>query len=333
MYYVPGSALKGFEQLVEKYLHDPKQLMLNAGVDPESLKLPNAKVPGQNAFDLMESAATQLDERHFGIQLAQIQDASILGTLWFLIKNAQTIGSAVKIFVDNYAIHASANFYSLQPSERGVYLVFNVNPSIQGEYTQVIEHALTQCCLTVRRYVSPDWNPEVVCFREKKPKDTRLMASIFGDNILFKQEFDGLLLTLDELNLPIKEASEIQRIHFENDLSLEQDLEPLSNIVRVESIINANLTKHNCTLKYVAYCMNMKPRTLQHLLKQNGTSFSAIVQKTKLNLACRYLQDSSLSITEISERLFFSDISLFTRFIKKHTGQTPTQIRKQYSNK
>ncbi len=76
----------------------------------------------------------------------------------------------------------------------------------------------------------------------------------------------------------------------------------------------------------VAKRLGMTSRSLQRRLKDEGTSFQAVRDATRQELARRYL-DARLSIAEISFLLGFSEPSAFFRAFKRWTGLTPLEAR------
>jgi AraC-like DNA-binding protein len=71
----------------------------------------------------------------------------------------------------------------------------------------------------------------------------------------------------------------------------------------------------------------MTPRTLQRRLQAEGGSYLPLLARARLQEARRLLTSTSLSMTEIGERLGFSALSAFTRFFTQHQGQPPGQFR------
>jgi AraC-like DNA-binding protein len=79
-------------------------------------------------------------------------------------------------------------------------------------------------------------------------------------------------------------------------------------------------------IEVVAKRLGLTPRSLQRRLKDEGTSFQAVRDATRHQLAERYLADR-LSIAEISFLLGFSEPSAFFRAFKRWTGHTPLRAR------
>jgi AraC-like DNA-binding protein len=78
----------------------------------------------------------------------------------------------------------------------------------------------------------------------------------------------------------------------------------------------------------IASLMNMSSRTLQRKLRDEGMSFTALLQETRLELAQRYLAEQNRSVVETAYMLGFSEPSTFSRAFKRWTGVAPADYRK-----
>ncbi len=68
---------------------------------------------------------------------------------------------------------------------------------------------------------------------------------------------------------------------------------------------------------------------ISHLFsKRLGMSFNDYINSLRVSEACRYLLNSSLSITEISELAGFNTLRTFNRAFIKQTGVSPSEYRK-----
>ena len=78
----------------------------------------------------------------------------------------------------------------------------------------------------------------------------------------------------------------------------------------------------------VASLLNVSPRNLQRRLESNSISYSELLQQTRQDLACRYLQDRHMTLVDVSLSLGFHDQSNFVKAFKRWHGMTPGQFRK-----
>ena len=86
------------------------------------------------------------------------------------------------------------------------------------------------------------------------------------------------------------------------------------------------------TPQAVAEMMHVSERTLQRRLGEQGTSYLALLNTARINVATELLGDRSLRIVDIANSLGFDDQSHFTRFFRRVSGVTPTTYRQCLDN-
>lgn len=67
--------------------------------------------------------------------------------------------------------------------------------------------------------------------------------------------------------------------------------------------------------------------TLRRHLEDEGTSFAALLEEARRDLAFEYLRDRSLTLTEIAFLLGYGSVSSFGRAFQRWTGRTPAAHR------
>lgn len=73
--------------------------------------------------------------------------------------------------------------------------------------------------------------------------------------------------------------------------------------------------------------VGVSERTLHRILAREGTSYSALIDRTRAELAKYLLTTSSLSIERISVDVGFADATSFSRAFKRWTGMSPLLYR------
>ncbi|KVE99163.1 AraC family transcriptional regulator [Burkholderia vietnamiensis] len=81
------------------------------------------------------------------------------------------------------------------------------------------------------------------------------------------------------------------------------------------------------SLEDMARLMNMSPRTLKRRLHEEGTTFRVLLAQARGAMAETLLGDARLSLTEVAERLGFSDLSSFSQAFKRWYGLPPGTYR------
>ncbi|WP_024873308.1 helix-turn-helix transcriptional regulator [Tolumonas lignilytica] len=82
----------------------------------------------------------------------------------------------------------------------------------------------------------------------------------------------------------------------------------------------------------VCFALKISRWTLNEKLKQENTTFSDILKKVRVTMACKLLIDTNKSMQEISELVCFSSLSVFSRFFKSNLNISPLSYRQKHSN-
>lgn len=96
---------------------------------------------------------------------------------------------------------------------------------------------------------------------------------------------------------------------------------------RVRREIRDMLPSGRVSAEAVAGRLRVSTRSLQRKLKDEGTSFQAILDETRAALALIYLRDRKLSTEETSFLLAYRDPNSFYRAFSDWTGMTPAEAR------
>ena len=90
---------------------------------------------------------------------------------------------------------------------------------------------------------------------------------------------------------------------------------------RVENAITPRLPHGTMNISNIASDLGMSVRTLSRRLADEGQTFSTILEELRSDLANRYLQNSSLSISQIAWLLGYSEVSSFAHAFQRWTGK------------
>ena len=96
----------------------------------------------------------------------------------------------------------------------------------------------------------------------------------------------------------------------------------------IASLVRKMIPMGKCSAEAVAQQLWCDKRTLQRKLKARNTSFQAIVDAVRFELASTFLTDTDLSLTQLTEMVGYRDLSTFSAAFKKRFGQSPTTWRK-----
>jgi AraC-like DNA-binding protein len=97
---------------------------------------------------------------------------------------------------------------------------------------------------------------------------------------------------------------------------------------RVKTYLQGKDCRSWPVLNAMASQLSMSRRTLIRKLEREGTSYQALVDEIKGNLACWKLENTEQSIGDLSYLLGYDDESNFSRKFRRWRGMTPSQYRK-----
>jgi AraC-like DNA-binding protein len=89
------------------------------------------------------------------------------------------------------------------------------------------------------------------------------------------------------------------------------------------------VTRQRCKAERVARMRLVDRRTLSRRLRAEGTTFRQLANEAKFRVANQLLADTTMSVTQISEVLGFSELAAFTHAFRRWSGTTPSAWRRE----
>ena len=96
---------------------------------------------------------------------------------------------------------------------------------------------------------------------------------------------------------------------------------------QIRRILEVNTESEMPDFESVAFQLNTSTQTLRRRLKDESTSFQAIKDQVRRDLAICHLSENKYSINDIALKVGFTEPSTFHRAFKKWTGVTPGDYR------
>ncbi len=174
--------------------------------------------------------------------------------------------------------------------------------------------------------------PLQVGFHYERPADTAPYESMFAPApVVFGTPDSFQIYANDLLDQPVVGANKEMFALFEDKAQrLLSDYEARNTYqFKVRQRIVNSLQGATPAIETVAAELAVSVRKLQAELAAEGTSFSAILNDARRDLAMQYLSENETSKAEIAYLLGYSEVSVFSRSFKKWTGLTPSEYASQ----
>jgi AraC-like DNA-binding protein len=96
---------------------------------------------------------------------------------------------------------------------------------------------------------------------------------------------------------------------------------------QVRAILRTALLTGHGNADQIASLFSMHSRTLHRRLTVAGTSFRALVDEIRFEIACQMLAETDADVSHVANVLNYADSSAFTRAFRRWSGTTPAQWR------
>jgi AraC-like DNA-binding protein len=138
-----------------------------------------------------------------------------------------------------------------------------------------------------------------------------------------------LVFRAEDAAMPFLTANTKMWDFFEPDLQRRlSDLEETAKVAdRVRAALLELLPGGPASMEAVSKRLGASTRALQRRLKNEGSNFQDVLNRTREELARHYLKSSRMTSAEISFLLGFEDPNSFFRAFHQWTGSTPEQAR------
>jgi AraC-like DNA-binding protein len=169
-----------------------------------------------------------------------------------------------------------------------------------------------------------------VSFRHSPPADLSEHRRLFRAPIRFNRPVNGVVLRRALLDAPLVKADPglcgVLERHVRELVERMPKATALSD--RVRELVASELSTGGASAATVARKLHMSRRTLQRQLGADGTTFRALFDMLRRDLAMHYLGERKIAIAEVAFLLGFSEASAFYRAFNRWYGTTPTAYRR-----
>lgn len=193
----------------------------------------------------------------------------------------------------------------------------------------MIELGLALVTGFVRSRAGPDWYPLYAQFRYGAPTSATLHRRAFGTEILFGQERNAVCVDSATLRMPMQSPGAAAHKLAVQMIRRRDAFDGGALSPRVEAAVRARLAYgQTCSAETIAGALGYSVRSLQRGLAEAGSSFEAMRDAVRADLARKYLVQSHVSLAEIADMLGYAQPSALTRAFRRWYGVSPLRYRR-----
>jgi AraC-like DNA-binding protein len=301
--------------------------------DAESLERlrsfdPAGRIPMEVAREIALDQVRKTGDVDLGLKVGRTVSLGAAGMLDYAMHTAATVRDAME--VGSRYSRLFSDTIRLQVDVNGRRAVLRV------EHRDPVPRVIADFALTAWfvNHAAPALRkvPRVECwFSHERPARLAEYERTFAPYALrFGAPCTGLELDREYLDRPLPAADPgLHAMLCEHAAAMRARLsEPRTFATRVGEIATTELDGGTPTAEAVAMRLRMSTRTLARRLEGEGTTFRAVLDRRRQELALRYVSARPFELGEVAARLGFSHVEAFHRAFKRWTGQTPLAYRR-----
>ena len=325
---VRAACLTNYLEVAEAAGLNPVRMLLDAGLDPKVLSEPDLMIPVERFGRLLQASATASGNESFGLCMARSRLLSNLGAVGLLMRDQQTLRDALGLLIHyQHVLNGALTLALEEHADVAVMREVVMAGSAHQPTRQRVELALGVTVRLIRQLIGRDWQPRRVCFEHAAPRELGIHTQLFGMQLEFDSEFNGIVCSKADLDTR-NEFADPAMVRYAQQL-LDAAAQPREDAVLddVRRTIVLLLPSGRCSIEKVSEHLGVVPRTVQRRLTEQGESFSSVMNDIRKELAARYVFESKRPLTEIAELLGFTAPSSFSRWYQLQFGCSAKESR------
>jgi AraC-like DNA-binding protein len=307
------------------------------GLSSDALEDPDALLSGTVLQALWQEGSRRTGDPHLGLHVGEGFALPRLGLVGYGLLSCQTFGQALEHLCHYTSLVSQGIRLSLQRSRLRVQcdceILNHPYNYLHGDPRQPIESTFAALMQATLALTGKPLQPHAIWFQHPAPPEAQEHERIFKTVVHFSRPINRLIFDARSLDWPILSSHQQLYVGFrqqsERLLHLRHQAQPWSD--RVAQVLLDRWANGIPTLEAIAKALQVSQRHLQRHLQSEGTSYQAVLDDLRRELALQQLQDPLLSIQSVAFGLGFSEPSAFHRAFKRWTGQTPQTYRAQQS--
>ena len=330
---IRSASLTNYAEVARKVGLDAHRMLSEFGLPQRCLADLDLMIPIDSVRQLLEASAERSAVEAFGLLMAEARRLSNLGPLGLLVREQPTLRGVVEACQRYGRQLNEALFVTIEESGDVLVLREEFVVGRAGSVRQSTELAVGVVFRMLQGFLGPGWRPRRICFAHQAPTDRSVHERVFGRNVAFGCDFNGIICARSDLEQPNPNADPqlarlARKLLEANSAGHEQEMTE-----RVREIVVALLGTRTCTVERVAQHLGVHRRTVHRQLLREGQTFSAIVEAMRRELAPRYLKERRRAVADVSALLGFSAPSSFSQWYRRQFGNKPSSHRSHYLRK
>lgn len=310
---------------------DPEQLFREAGVDPEIRWDQNARFEADQLDQLIWAVEQESDDDAFAFHLVEHMHPSYFGVIGYAWMTSASLRKGFERVYRYQRLLSDEGLITLEDQGEHLKVLLEWQPDCERDPALRERVRLTHVVKLCRLNCGDAFKPDKIFFMQTEPPRPAAYYAYFRCELEFGAESTVMLINAKTADRPLPGYNpQLEQVLEKQIIDYLAKLDKNDIIGRTKSMICDQLPSGHVSVEDIADKLCLSERTLRRRLKGSGSSFKELLAETRRELGERYIQDSSLSLTEVAFMLGFSDSSSLSRAYKNWTGKSPSEYRSKH---
>jgi len=302
--------------------HDVSALIAAARLTKTTVDDPDVRVPCEAYGALIACAQQQRITPNLALELARRTPLGSFPLLDYLIITCDTVGAGIRQLARYFRIETTPIVFDMRDDRDPIQV------RVTAPAPFAVEYLVSLMTFHLRHETDGRFALSDVRLRHQ-PDDVAAMSAALGCPIRTMSSWDGVTVSVEHWNLPLRRRDPVlRRVLEEHASDILTRLPPrLGLALEVQRALTAQVAGGDTRIDTIARHLAMSARSLQRRLSAEGVTYQDLVEETRKETARRYVASSTLSLAEIAYLVGYSEPASFHRAFKRWYGMTPEGFR------
>lgn len=299
-------------------------------LDPALLEDPHARVPHTLLLRAWQELPALAGDAEFGLRAAETVSSQPFDIIDYVCAQVPTLREAIgRMLRYQRLLHDDAEV-ALEVAGSEARLTMRLRavactPRHFGEYVVAL------WLHRARALIGTSFAPQRASFQHQAPPDIEPHRRRFQSPLVFQAPVNGLTFHAALLDSPVRSADPaLGALLDRHAAELLSRLPPRDEPAqRVRAHLLHALPGELPAIEATARALGTSARTLQRLLRDEGTTYQALGDEVRRDLSLGYLREPQRTISEIAFLVGFNEVAAFTRAFRRWTGEAPSLFRQR----
>lgn len=306
---------------------EPAKVFAAAGVKLRLLDDPDNAIPYAAMGALLHASVEATGCDHVGLLVGMRSGSPVLGVLGYLVQHSPTVGVALDNLLRHLQVHDRGAVPTLEYHDASALFGYAIYQPDTPGVAQIYDGAIAIACNIMRGLCGPRWAPAEVLFSRRRPPDAGAYRRFFRCPLRFDAEQTALVFpsALLAQRMPNADAG-LYRVLLQQ-VNVLESAAPLDLAGQLRRTLRSLVLTGRGSIEDVARTLGMHRRTLNRHLRTHRTTFRALRDEARHEVARQLLENTDRPVGEIAGMLDYADASAFTRAFVRWTRVPPAAWR------